>query len=186
MADQPGQGDPDVAVDKFLAGRAGAGVVMDARARHAGAVAGGGRVVDGEQQVVAREPAQQRPQGTEQQAEGQGAGAAAGGPEGAIGGAEVVGDASGAEPGGDGAAAAGEEGAAEQEQQPGGGAAVEGAGKGVEPGGQKGGQVREWHGRLLGRTRDGSHPSSCPGSRPLSSCASISCVTAIKRFDSNK
>src|SRR5262249_14422731 len=78
---------------------------------------------------------------------------------------EVGGDAGGAEPAGDGAPAPGEQGAAEQPEQARGGAAVEGAAEQGEPGGQGGGQVREWHGRLLGGAGDGCHPSSCPGSR---------------------
>jgi hypothetical protein len=34
-----------------------------------------------------------------------------------------------------------------------------------EPGEQEGGQGREGHGQLLGRTRVGLHPLSCPGGR---------------------
>src|SRR5262249_50153915 len=82
-------------------------------------------------------------------------------------------DAAGAEPGGDRAAAAGEEGAAGQEDEARGGAAVEGGGEKREPGGQQGGQVREWHGRLLGRMSGGAtlivprgpalvHPAAAP------------------------
>ena len=50
---QGGQGHPDVAVDELLAGGAGAGVVVDAAALDLGAVARGGRVVDGQQQPSA-------------------------------------------------------------------------------------------------------------------------------------
>src|SRR5262249_10604260 len=150
VAGQPRHDDPDVAVDELLAGRAGAGVVVDTGALHARAVAGGGGVVEREQQGGAGGQRQQRRQGAAQQAEGEVLGAAAGGPEGAVGAAEVGGDAGGAEPRGNGASATGEEGAAKQAEQARGGAAFEGGGDGGEPGGQQGGQLREGHGRLLG------------------------------------
>src|SRR5262249_2845790 len=45
------------------------------------------------------------------------------------------------------------ESAAEEQEEAWGGATVEGGGEQGEPGGHEGGQVREWHGRLLGRMR---------------------------------
>src|SRR5262249_4239602 len=114
---QPGEGDPDVAVDELLAGRGGGGGVVDAGALRTRPGAGRRRVVDAEQQPVAFGLRQQRPAGPAQQPRGAAVGAAAGGPEGVVGGAELVGDAGGAEPGGDGAAAAGEEGAEQEGEQ---------------------------------------------------------------------
>ena len=67
---QPGKGDPEVAVDVLLAGRAGRGVVVDAGALDARAVTGRGRVVDGEEPVVARQQPQERAQGAAEQAVG--------------------------------------------------------------------------------------------------------------------
>jgi hypothetical protein len=180
---RPGQSHPDVAVDELRARGAGAGVAVDAGALHARAVAGGGRVADGEEQVLARGQTQQRPRGTVRQAEGQGAGMTAGGLQGVVGGAEVVLDAGGPEPGGDGASAAGEQGAAKQQEQAWCGAAVEGGGDLGEPGGQGGGQVREWHGRLLGRRRGGRQPSSCSGGRLLSTRPSVSCLLPRLRLN---
>ena len=162
---QPGEGHPDVAVDVLLPGRAGAGVVVDAGALDAGAVARRGRVVEGKEQVVAWGAAHQRLQGATQQAVGQGVGASAGGPEGVVGRAEGVADSRGAEPGGDGASAAREQGAEQQQGQAWGGAAVEDADDLGKPGGHGDGKVREWHGRFLGRTSGHRQPSSCPGNR---------------------
>jgi RNA polymerase sigma-70 factor (ECF subfamily) len=124
---------------------------VDAGALHLGAVAGRGGVVDGYQQAIAGQGAHQGEQGAAQQAVGQGVGLPAGGPQGRVGAAEIVGDAGGAEPAGDPTAAAGEEGAAEEGEQARGGAAVQGGSDLGEPDGQQGGQMREWHGRLLGR-----------------------------------
>ena len=98
----------------------------------------------------------------------------AGGPQGGVGAAAVGGAAGGPKPAGDGAAAAGEAGAAPQPPQAPGGAAVAGGDDLGKPGGQNGGEVREGHGRLLGRTRVGIHPASGPGRRPSSRCASAS------------
>ena len=53
MMNQPGQGDPEVAVDELLAGRAGRGVVMDAGALDPGSVTRGRGVVDGEEPAFA-------------------------------------------------------------------------------------------------------------------------------------
>ncbi len=172
----PSQGDPDVAVAELLASWPRAGVVVDAGALHVRTVAGGRGIVEGEHQVVAGSPTHQRPQGATQQTGGQRLGATASGPEGAVSAAEGGGDAGGAQPAGDRAPAFGEQGAEEQQQQPRGGAAVESAADVGEPGGQSGGQVREWHGRLLGRARDGTPPSSWPGSRSSSTHASVPCA----------
>jgi hypothetical protein len=79
----------------------------------AGARARRGRVVDGEQQVVAGRLAHPGPQGSARQSVGEPLCAPAGGPQGAGGRAELVGDAGGAEPGGNGAPAAGEQGTAQ-------------------------------------------------------------------------
>src|SRR5262249_60071334 len=99
------------------------GVVVDAGALDAGAVAGRRRVVEGKEQPLARAGGHQRPEDVTEQTEGEVAGVPARGPEGAVGGAEIVGDARGAEPRGDGAAAAGEQGADEELPQVGSGAA---------------------------------------------------------------
>ena len=143
MPHDPGERDPGVAVEERRAGRPRGGVVVHAGALDAGAVAGRGAVVQGEEQALARGLAEQRQQRAGQQARGQGLGASAGGSQGVVGGAEGVGDAGGAEPGGDGAAAAGEQGAAQQAQQPRGGAPVQGSDEVGEPGRQHGRQVRE-------------------------------------------
>ena len=148
---QGGQGDPDVAVDVLLAGGARAGVVMDAGTLDLGAIAWGGRVVDGHRQAWS---AQQRLDG-EEGANGHVRGLAADGPDGGVGRAEVVGDTGGAEPGGDGAASAGEEDAEQQQGQAEGGAAVQPGGQAGEGAGQQRWQVRQWHGRLLGGTTVG-------------------------------
>ena len=107
MLGQGGQADPVVAVEEQLAGRAGRGVVVDAGAFGAGAVALGGGVVQGQR------PARPGVEGAAAVAEQQaGAGGALGAAEGAqrgVGTAELGGDAGGAEPGGGGAAAAGQE-----------------------------------------------------------------------------
>src|SRR5205085_9840469 len=124
---------------------------------------------------------QQRPQAAAQRAVGEGLGAAAGGPEGRVGGAEVVADAGGAEPGGDGAAAAGAAGADAAGEQTRGGTGVEGSGDVAEPGGQGGGQLREGHGRLLGTTWEVEYPASCPGSRRLSTHRSASRIACYPR-----
>ena len=60
VANQPGQRDPDVAVDELLAGRSRRGVVMDAGPLHLGSVACGWGVVDGKEQVVAGKTTHQR------------------------------------------------------------------------------------------------------------------------------
>ena len=68
---QPGQRDPEVAVDELLAGRPGRRVVMDAGALDVAAVAWRGRVVEGEEQAVAGGQTHQRPQDAAEQAVGQ-------------------------------------------------------------------------------------------------------------------
>src|SRR5206468_1692618 len=50
MPSQPGQADPNMAIDELLAGRTRRGVVVNAGTLHARAVACRGRVVDGEPQ----------------------------------------------------------------------------------------------------------------------------------------
>jgi hypothetical protein len=134
---QGGEGDPDVAVDVFLAGGTGAGVVVDATAFDMRAVARGGGVVDGQTQASLPE------QGFDGQEGGGGhvVGVASDGADGDVTPAEVGGDAGGAEPGGDGASPLGEEDAEQQQRHAGGGALVEPVGQGVEGGGQEGGQV---------------------------------------------
>src|SRR4029077_6175582 len=99
VTDQPGEYDPEVAVDELLAGRAGRGVVVDAGALDVAAVAGRGRVVEGEEQMTAGGRTHQRQQRDAEQAAGQGGGASSGGPQGVVGGPEGVGDSGGAEPG---------------------------------------------------------------------------------------
>src|SRR5579875_3697261 len=160
VADQPGQRDPEVAINELRAGRSRRGVVVDAGALHLGAVASGGRIVDSEQQRVA-------------------GGVTAGGPESVVGVAEVAGDAGSAGPGGDGASAFGEQGADEQQEQARSRASIEGSTEVVEAGGQKGRQLQQWHGRLLGRTKGVDYPSSCSRSRLVSTCSSCPCFVTL-------
>src|SRR5258708_4197325 len=112
MLDDPGERHPDVTVDIALVGGAGRGVVMEAGAFDARAVALGGRIVQGEQ------PAWPGVDGTAEVAEpdgGEGINlAAADGSQQGVGAAEVVGNAPGPEPGGGGAPAVGQEEADEQ------------------------------------------------------------------------
>src|SRR5579883_613384 len=98
-------------------------------------------------------------------------------PQSVVGPLEVVGDPGGAEPGGDGASAAGEQGAQEEGQQTWGRAGVQGCHHSGKPGGQQDRQLRQWHGRLLGTTKEVEYPSSCSGSRLVSTCPSTSCLT---------
>src|SRR5437660_1777579 len=53
MANDPGGGDPDVAVEELVSSRTWGGVVVDAGPLDAGSVALGGRVVQGQQPVWA-------------------------------------------------------------------------------------------------------------------------------------
>ena len=76
---------------------------------------------------------------------------AAGGGDAAVGLAEVVGDAGGAEPGGDGAAAPGEQDADQELGEASLQAAVQAVRQGVEQGRHQGRQLRQWHGRLRDR-----------------------------------
>ncbi len=154
---------------------------MDAGALDAGAVAGRGRVVDGEEQMPAGGQTHERQQGDAEQAAGQGRGASSGGPQGVVGGSEGLADASGAEPSGDGASAAREQGAEEEQQQAWSGPAVEHADDLGKPGGQHGGKVREWHGRFLGRMSRRRQRSSCPGNRLLSTLPATSCFTPLSK-----
>ena len=52
MPHDPGQGDPNVPVEEFGVGRSGRGIVVDARALDLRAVTLGGRVVQGQEDVV--------------------------------------------------------------------------------------------------------------------------------------
>ena len=152
MAQHAGQGDPDVAVDVLLAGGPGRGVVVDAGALDAGAVALRRRVVQGEQPMLA---GVQPTQHEAQQPASQEVGLASDGAQQIVIKAEVSADAGGAEPGGGGASAAGEEDADPQDGPAWGESRTVEAGG---PGGQQGGQVR-------GQT-PGSHLRlSCSGVR---------------------
>jgi len=170
-----------MAVDELLSGGAGRRVVMEAGALDAGAVARRGRIVDGEEQVVARGLTHERQEDAAEQAVGQFGGASAGGPEGVVGRAEGVADSGGAEPGGDGASATREQGAEQKLKEAWGGAAVEYADDLPQPGGQDGGKVRQWHGRFLGGTSGHRQPSSCPGNRLLSILPAASCLATPPR-----
>src|SRR5262249_49608644 len=150
-----------------------AGIVMDAGTLDLGAIAWCRRVVDGHRQAWS---AQQRLDG-EEGANGHVWNLSADGADGGVGGAEVVGDSGGAEPGGDRAASGGEEGAEQQPRQADGGAFVQPRGQAGEGAGQQRWQVRQWHGRLLGRTMVVEQPSSCSGSRLVSTLVSCSCFT---------
>src|SRR5262249_47483306 len=139
----PGQGDPDVAVEEALVGRPRGGVVVVAGPLNLGAVALGRRVVQREQQ---------RPRGgqgehgaLEEQAGREGGDAAQRREEVGVAG-EAAADAGGAEPGGDGAPPPGEQGAGEQDGQAPGGALVQEGGQGANQQLQGGGEVCESHG----------------------------------------
>jgi hypothetical protein len=120
--DDPGQRDPDVAVEEALVGRPRRGVVVDAGALDLGAVALGRRVIQGEQQ---RPVGVEAEQGAAEQHPGEPAGAAAQRGEEVVVGGETDADAGGAEPAGDGAPPLGEEGAAQQDGEPPGESLVE-------------------------------------------------------------
>ncbi len=146
VSDDPGGRDPDVAVEELLMGRPRGGVVVQAGALDAGAVALGGRVVQGQQ------PARAGVDGAVEVAEQQGSAggdlAAAEGAEQRVGAAEFVGDAGGAEPGGGGASAVGQEFAEEQGLDEFGVALVEEGGGAVEEVLDGIGRLSEDHGRL--------------------------------------
>ena len=142
MVGQPGQSDPDVAVEKLLACWSGMGVVVNAGALDAGTIASGGRIIDGEQEVVAGSLSHERLESAAEQAAGQVGGASSGGPEGVVGRSEVGSDGGGTEPAGDGASPLGEEGSEEESEQSWGGASVEGGAEVSKAGGQQGGQSR--------------------------------------------
>src|SRR6185503_556505 len=109
------------AVDMLRARGTGAGVVVDAGTLDFGAIACGGRVVDGDPQAAA---AEQRLDGV-QGADGHGVGLSADRANGGVGGAKLVGDTGSAKPGRHRAATAGEEDAVQQAGEAGGAALVQ-------------------------------------------------------------
>jgi hypothetical protein len=115
VADDPGAGDPEVAVEEALGGGARGGVVVQAGALDFGAVTLRGGVVQGEQPARAR--VEVAAEAVEEQGGEQAGLAPAEGAQQGVAAAEVVGDAPGAEPGGGGAAAAGQEQAQEQRRE---------------------------------------------------------------------
>src|SRR5262249_29921857 len=130
---QGGQDDPDVAVDVLLACGPRAGVVMDATALDEGAVAGGGGVVDAQQQALGVE---QGPDGG-LHGDGHVVGLSTDGTDSDVALAPVGGEAAGTEPGGDGAATSGQEEAQQQRGQAGGGSLVQPVGQADKGAGQK-------------------------------------------------
>ena len=156
VADDPGQGDPDVAVEELLVGRPRGGVVVDAGPLDVRAVALGRGVV--QRRTAAARPGRGRP-GRGGAAGGEPVGVAAQGGEEVVVGGEAGADAGGAEPAGDGAAALGEEGAEEQDGEAPGEALVEAGGQAGDEVLPKGRQEGKIHGRLSGL---GSGPCSNP------------------------
>src|SRR5262249_24171608 len=107
VADDPGQGEPDVAVDELLSGRPGGGGVVQAGPLHAGPVALGRRVVLGEQPAGLLR--QEVPEEVAEEDAGEEGDFVSQGAQQAVGAAELQGEVAGAEPCGGGAAAAGEQ-----------------------------------------------------------------------------
>src|SRR5271168_2024895 len=103
MVPQPGQRDPDVPIEELLARGTGSRVVVNPRSLDAGTIPFGGRVIDGEEQVVAGNAKDERLEGNPQETRGHGLRAATDSPKDIVAAAEVPGDPSRTEPRGDGA-----------------------------------------------------------------------------------
>jgi hypothetical protein len=114
MEDDPGQADPDVAIEEFLLGRSRRRVVVQASALDVATIALGGAVVDGEEQrPVGGKPVE----GVAEQQAREEVGVASQGRQEIVVSREAVADVGGTEPTGDGAATFGEEGTQEQNGQ---------------------------------------------------------------------
>ncbi len=148
VSDQPGQRDPDVAVEKLRPGWAWGGVVMLAGTLDLGPVPLGGRVVDGEDQrrtrLLAREPLHQ----DAKQGAGNGWGLATDAAEQVVITLVVAPHGAAAEPTGDGASAAGEEQPRAESDEPDLLAGVERPGQGGDPDDERDWQALRLHPRL--------------------------------------
>ncbi len=142
MAHDPGQGNPDVPVEELLVGRSGGGVVMDAGPLDVRPVALGGRVVQRQQQPLARIDQRHRP--AEQQ-RGDILDVASEAAEEVIIASVIVAESAAAQPTGDRSPALGEEHAREQRQQAPRQAGVQRLAQVVDPQDQFGGQVPLGH-----------------------------------------
>jgi len=115
VPDDQHQRHPDVAVEVLVGGRPWCGIVVDARPFHTGAIAFGGRVVQGEDQPWADGQARQHEQ---KQSGGERFGLVPHGGDEIIIGLPVDGHPSGPQPGGHGASACGEQHPHQQHWQP--------------------------------------------------------------------
>src|SRR5262249_46251604 len=148
VPDQPGQADPDVAVEELGPRRPRGGVVMLAGALDVRPVSLGGRVVDGEDQRRAR-PIAREPLGEEtEQGAGEGRGLASDAAEQVVIALVIAAYGATAKPAGDGAAAAGEEQTGAEPDEPRLLAGVERQSQGGDPDDERDRQPSRLHPRL--------------------------------------
>src|ERR1700722_17288703 len=102
MYGQPGQSNPDMAVEELLAGRSGSGVVVHAGTLDMGTIPFRRGIVDGEDEAVAGESQHECLDDEAEKATGHGGRSTPNSPEDIVKAPEVHGDARGTEPRGEG------------------------------------------------------------------------------------